>query len=186
MVLKIGVYGSAAGDIPIETMRKAREIGAEIARMGHVVITGACNGLPYEAVLGAHECGGKVIGYSSAANLDDHIRFKLPVAGFTSFVFVPSDYQHSDDQGVCKKYRNVSSVADSDAVIIIGGRIGTMNEFTNAYDCVKNIGILEGSGGITKRAIKILLEDASKESAARIVWDPDPAQLVRRLAGLSE
>ena len=65
--MKIGVYGSASGELSDETKEKAREIGRQIAKKGHIVVTGACLGLPYEAVLGAYEVGGKCIGYSPAS-----------------------------------------------------------------------------------------------------------------------
>jgi hypothetical protein len=48
--MKIAVYGSASGEISQETREKARKIGREIARREHDLITGACPGLPYEAV----------------------------------------------------------------------------------------------------------------------------------------
>lgn len=185
--MKFGVYGSASTKLKKEIKLKAREIGREIARQDHVMITGGCPGLPYEAVLGAHELGGKVIGYSPATDLESHVKiYKYPVKGFTDFVFVPKDYIHAKDPLICKKYRNVSSVVASDAAIFIGGRTGTMNEFTIAYDLGKDIGILKGSGGIAKEAIPVLLRDINKNSNSIIIYDPDPASLVKKLIGIYE
>ena len=56
-----------------------------------------------------------------------------------------------------------------------------MNEFTIAYDLGKIIGILEGSGGITNSAIKVLLEEAKKESDAEIIIESDPKKLLQAL-----
>ena len=180
--MKIGVYGSAAGEMGASIQEKARAIGMEIARRGHVVVTGACPGFPQDAVLGAQERHGKVIGFSPGVDVQDHVkRFKFPTEGITEFVFVPKSFKHVNNELACKKYRNVSSVAEADAAILIGGRIGTMNEFTIAYDLGKLIGILEGSGGITTRIIPMLLEDAKKASASRIVFEKDPAKLVQKL-----
>ena len=39
----------------------------------------------------------------------------------------------------------------TDTVIIFGGGIGTLNEFTIAYDEGKLIGVLEGTGGVADR-----------------------------------
>jgi hypothetical protein len=187
--MKIGVYGSAAGSIPNEVKRSAKEIGRQIARRECTLVTGGCPGLPYDAVLGAHELGGRCIGYSPATDLEAHTNlYKFPVSGFSEFVFVPKDvpkeYVDVNNTTVCKKYRNVASVAAIDAAIIIGGRIGTMNEFTLAYDFQKNIGILKGSGGITKEAIKILLRDIDKPSASKIIYDVSPISLVDGLVEL--
>lgn len=72
---KIGVMGSAGRNrkLPKGLLKKSREIGREIARQGCILITGACMGLPYEAVIGAGESGGLVIGISPAASLKEHI-----------------------------------------------------------------------------------------------------------------
>lgn len=181
--MKIGVYGSAGGSLNREIAKKAREIGREIARTGHTLVTGGGTGLSYESVLGAYELGGKCIGFSPATHLEEHIqRYGYPDEGFTGFVFVPREFEHGGNPDVCRKYRNVSSVAAVDAALIIGGGIGTMNEFTIAYDLGKRIGILEGSGGITERAIKTLLEEAAKESDSEVFWDSDPASLIRKIS----
>lgn len=180
--MKIGIYGSAAGDISLDISDKAREVGRQIAQRRHIVITGGCLGLPNEAVLGAHELRGEAIAYSPATTLEEHIeKYKMPAKGFTDFVFVPADYKHAKDKRVCLKYRNVSSVADADAAIIISGRIGTMNEFTIAYDLGKKIGVLTKTGGITREAIQVLLRDAKKETGAEIVYASTPFALVEKI-----
>ena len=182
--MKIGIYGSAAGEINEGLKEKARKIGGLIAEKGHMIVTGGCPGLPYEAVLGAYEKGGICIGYSPATNQEKHRDVdNFPIKGFERFVFVPETYEHADDPAMCRKYRNLSSVSTIDAAIIISGRIGTMNEFTIAYDLGKNIGVLEGSGGISDEAIKILLRDAKKKSSSKIIFDPYPETLVEKLIG---
>ncbi len=101
-------------------------------------------------------------------------RFKSPTIGFTKIFYVPQTFEHVNDIAVCRKYRNVSSSAAADAGIVIGGRIGTMNEFTLLYDLGKIIGVFDGSGGITERVIWDLLADAKKASKAVIIRDSDP------------
>ena len=183
--MKIGVYGSAEA-VDEKIKKSARIMGKEIAKKGHIVVTGAGTGIPYEAVMGAAEAGGKCIGFSPAINLENHKKSGLPTKGFSKFVFIPKAYKRAKNLGVCKKYRNVSSVAEVDATIFINGRIGTMNEFTIAYDLGKKIGILEGSGGITKEAIKVLLRDSAKKSRSEIIYDSDPVSLVEKLIKLGD
>lgn len=183
--MKIGVYGSAAGDISNETKEKAKEIGRQIARKGHCLITGGCYGLPYEAVLGFNEVGGECVAYAPAISFEKYLnKDDILAEKFTKIIYIPKDYPHADNVLVCRKYRNVSSVADVDAVIIICGRIGTMNEFTIAYDLGKKIGILEGSGGITSNAVKVLLKDINKKTGAKIIYKSDPVKLVDELIKL--
>ncbi len=182
--MKIGIYGSAADDTAEETRAKAFELGKLLAERGHTVITGACKGLPQEAVLGAVSVGGKCIGYSSCVSKQEHEDMGFPTEGFTKMVFIPKDYEHINNVKICHKYRNVSSVASVDAGITIGGRTGTMNEFTILYDLGKHVGVLEGTGGISDRAIKLLLEDIDKESAGTVVFDSNPVRLIEKLEQL--
>jgi len=127
---------------------------------------------------------GECIAYSPATTLEEHIeRYKMPTEGFTDFVFVPKEYKHAGNKRVCLKYRNVSSVADADAAIIISGRIGTMNEFTIAYDLGKKIGVLTRTGGIAREAIHVLLRDAKKDTGAEIVYASTPFALVEKITG---
>jgi len=180
--MKIGVYGSAEQKMQKGLANKAREIGKAIARNKHILVTGGCLGLPYEAVLGANERKGECIAYSPGKDLEEHVKmYSMPRKGFTGFVFVPEDYEHIGNKKVCLKYRNVSSVAAVDAAVIISGRIGTMNEFTIAYDLSKRIGILEETDGITKEAINVLLRDARKETGATVIFDKDPENLIERI-----
>ncbi len=185
--VKIGVFGSSSGEDSKkeELKQKAHEIGREIARNQGLVVTGACNGLPQEAVLGCSELKGKCIGFSPCSNFENHKKQNLPVEGFSDIIFVPENYLHINNIHVCRKYRNVSSVAFCDVCIFISGRIGTMNEFTNAYDMGKVIGILENSGGIS-RVVKILLQDANKDSGAKVIFEKDPVKLVQKVIKLSE
>ena len=180
--MNLAVCGSAADHFKDSILRKAFLLGKIIAEKGHTLLTGGSGGLPYQAVLGCHEAGGKSIGYSAAINLQQHISYKQPTHGFTEFVFIPRNYEYASNKLVSLKYRNISLVAAADAVIIIGGRIGTMNEFTIAYDLGKPIGILEGTGGITNSAIKVLVAEAGKESPAAILRESDPSILVDKIS----
>lgn len=181
--MKIAVYGSAAGDIT-DHIEKAREVGRQIALRKHILITGGCPGLPYEAVLGANECQGEVIGFSPAVNLQDHVeRFGFPTKGFTRFVYIPESYRYRENKKASLKCRNISSVAESDAAIIISGRCGTLNEFTIAYDLGKTIGVLTETGGMTK-FLRSLVEDWNKPSSSQIIYEPDPETLINALEEL--
>jgi len=181
--MRIGVYGSAAGDHSSGIRSRAREIGREIARLGHVVVTGACPGLPHEAVLGAREEGGRTVGFSPAVGREDHIeRFGYPTEGLKEMVFVPANHPLRDDPAACLKCRNVASVASVDAAIFVGGATGTLNEFTIAWDLGRRIGVLRGSGGVADAIIPALLPLIGAGEGS-VVFDDDPVRLVRRVTG---
>src|SRR3989338_10117013 len=145
--MKIAVYGSAS-DATQKNKYLSSELGNIINKRGHVLISGACPGLPYEATCSAYEGGGITLGFSPASNKKEQVeRFNFPLKGFSELRFIPQDFPYKDQIGACLKYRNVCSVAESDAAIFIQGRIGSLNEFTICYDCGKLIGLLSGTGG---------------------------------------
>ncbi len=71
--MTIGMMGSAGGDLAPEISQKVRVLGSEIAKRGYPLVTGAAPGLPHEAVLGAKQEGGLVVGISPALNLHEHV-----------------------------------------------------------------------------------------------------------------
>ena len=80
MTYTIAVFGSAAGNMNDDILAKARVIGRIIAEKDCILLTGACPGIPYEAIKGAKEAGGETIGISPAGSLEEHIgQYKFPI-----------------------------------------------------------------------------------------------------------
>jgi predicted Rossmann-fold nucleotide-binding protein len=184
--MKISVYGSALGGTNDSGKENAREVGREIARLGHTLLTGACPGYPYEAVLGAREFRGEVWRFSPAVDISEHLqRFQFPTEGFTKFIFTPIDFPYRQQKGACLKLRNVYSVAESDAAVIIGGRWGTVNEFSIAYDLGKNIGVLQKSGGFTDFVLP-LINSFQKGSSSKVIFRENPVALVNLLIDITQ
>ena len=66
-------------------------MGQEIARRGCVLITGACPGLPHQAVLGAKSVGGTVVGISPALNFEEHaMKYASPYHGYDAIIYTGS------------------------------------------------------------------------------------------------
>ena len=166
----IGVMG-AAGIEDSDLLKKAFELGKEIAKNGYCLLTGATTGLPYEATKGAKSEKGFVVGISPAADKKEHVQvFKKPIINHDLIIYTGSGYQG----------RNLINIRSCDAVIFINGGIGTLNEFTIAYKEDKLIGILENSGGICDRIPKIV-ESLYLKSDSKIIFESDPKLLVQRL-----
>ncbi len=70
-------------------------------------------------------------------------------------------------------------VRSCDVVLFIGGSIGSLNEFTIAYDEGKVIGCLTGTGGVADE-IKQLVSTLQKPTKARIVYEAEPLRLLDR------
>ena len=76
--------------------------------------------------------------------------------------------------------REVVNIRSSDIVIIIGGRSGTLGEFSIAYDEGKLIGVVCGTGGITSEIEKIV-KIVKKRTGAKVMYDENPHALVNKL-----
>ena len=134
--IKICVSGSAdttnAGQ---GTLDLAKELGREIARQGAVIVTGATTGFPFWAAMGAKEAGGISIGFSPAATEKEHVEaYKLPLDYMDLIVYTGFGYPG----------RDLLLTRSSDAVMFGCGRIGTIHEFTVAFEDSKPICILDG------------------------------------------
>lgn len=176
MQYKIAVSGSARFGPKMKTVaRLAKEIGKEIVRHDCVLITGATTGYPYHAAKGAIEEGGKSIGFSPAASELAHVKsYHLPTDAFNTIVYTGFDYAG----------RNLLMTRSADGMIVVGGRMGTINEFSIAFEDRKPIGVLEGSGG-TADLIKNLLK-IPQTLKPKIVYDKNPKRLVEKLIALIE
>lgn len=173
MRLKIGVMGSATGELAGEAIAKAHAVGRSIARHGCVLITGACPGLPLAAARGAREEGGTVIGISPGLSLDEHVgKYSSPTESHDVLIFTGSGLMG----------REVVNIRSSDIVVIAGGASGTLGELAIAYDEGKLIGVLTGTGGVSDIAREILAA-CRKETGAHVLYCADPEELV---AGLLE
>lgn len=181
MNFKIGIFGSSAGNDTSNKniLEKARILGKELGKRKLTVINGACSGLPYQVCFNAAKNGATVIGYSPELDLLGQKKFcpTDDLSIYKEIIYTPKSFAFSKNNLVNKKYRNVISTANCDGGIIISGRWGTMNEFTNLYDMKKVIGVLTGTGGIADE-IKRLNKKIKKDTEAKIFFSNSPQRLI--------
>ncbi|TSC56171.1 MAG: hypothetical protein Greene071421_501 [Parcubacteria group bacterium Greene0714_21] len=171
---KICVSGAAALDICSPNAKEiAKEVGRQIVKQGAVLLTGATTGIPYWAAVGANDAKGISIGFSPAGTEKEHIKvYRLPVNEFDLIVYTGAGYAG----------RNLILTRSADAVIIICGRMGTLNEFTVAFEDKKPIGVLEGTGG-TADKIDFLFKDGYR-GRKKVIMAADPTVLVQELINM--
>ncbi len=170
----ICVSGAAAGQTVKDSHKLAERVGTEIAKQNHILTTGATVGLPYYAAYGAKKAGGTSIGFSPASSLREHLRkYRLPHDVFDFINFTGLNYVG----------RDLYLVQSSDAVITVGGRFGSLHEFTSALEARKPCGVLLGSGG-TADLIPGLMEKLEPPDRDLVIYDDDPERLVRRIVEL--
>jgi len=174
--ITIAISGTADGTfLDQSVLDEAVKIGTEVARQGAVLISGATTGIPLWAAKGAREAGGLSIGLSPALSKKEHIeKWGLPTDFMDVIMYVGGGYP----------FRDIQMVRSADAIAIGPGRIGTLHEFTVAFEDNKPIGILTGPWD-TDDEIKMILEKSHRaKDNQKIIYDADPSKLVKRLIEL--
>lgn len=172
--IKICVSGAAeTGHCGIDALDKAKELGREIARQGAILVTGATTGFPLWVAMGLKEVGGISIGISPAASEKEHIEvYKLPVDYMDLIMYTGFGYAG----------RDLLLTRSADAVICGCGRIGTIHEFTIAFEDNKPIGIFEGPWEMGAQLEDII--EKSHRPNAKIVSGNDPKKLLQDVISL--
>lgn len=172
---KICVSGAAiTSHCAPDVLERTKELGKEIVKNNCVLLTGATTGAPYWAAIGAKEEDGISIGISPAKNKNEHIlHYKLPTDYFDLIIYTGFDYSG----------RNLLLTRSADAVIFSCGRMGTLNEFTIAFEDHKPIGILTQTGGTTEW-IDEIIRDSHRGEETKVVYDSDPGELVKKVLEL--
>ncbi|MPV51105.1 MULTISPECIES: TIGR00725 family protein [unclassified Pseudactinotalea] len=141
----IGVLGNAAPagtQLPPGLLDLAAEVGRSIARSDAVLLSGGTDGVMAAASRGAQEAGGFTVGflpYADHEHANQYLDLSLPTGMGT--------------------IRNFLTARCADAVIVVGGGVGTLNEITIAYDAGTPIVALAGSGGWADRIRPNLIDD---------------------------
>jgi uncharacterized protein (TIGR00725 family) len=168
MKIKVGVMGSAEESSSATLREQAIALGRAIAGREVILLTGATTGLVYETGKAAHDAGAFHIGISPAGDEREHFeRYELPADACDAIIYT----------GFGLKGRNVVLVRSCDVVLFIAGSIGSLNEFTIAYDEGKVIGCLTGTGGVADEIEKIV-RTFPKQTKARVFYHDDPIELL--------
>lgn len=169
----ICVSGSARGPAVEQNEHIAYETGKAIARAGHLLMTGATIGIPDRAAEGCKAAGGQSVGISPAATRLEHVKkYNLPTEHYDFILYTGMHYIG----------RDALLISSCDAAISIGGRIGTVHEFSIALELGKPIGILTGSGGTSEWFDELMHAAGIRQPEAHnVFYDTNPARLVKRL-----
>lgn len=162
--------GSATKAASPQVAEAARALARAIAARDVVLLTGATTGVIHQVGKTARDAGAFHIGISPGEDEREHVDvFGLPIDACDAVVYT----------GFGLKGRNVVLVRSCDVVLFISGSIGSLNEFTIAYDEGKVIGCLKGSGGVADE-VEGIVDSLQKPTKARIVYDDDPTKLIKR------
>jgi uncharacterized protein (TIGR00725 family) len=170
---QICVSGAAKGASVEEGKELAMAAGAAIAKAGHSLLTGATVGLPNYAAEGYKAAGGKMsLGISPAASKVEHVmKYRLPIEAYDTILYTGLHYVG----------RDTLLITSSDAVVSIGGRLGTLHEFTIAMETDTPIGFLQGAGGISTEIQEILSAAGSSRGENPVFFNEDSTELIHDL-----
>tara|TARA_B100000508_G_C11455822_1_gene276673 strand:+ start:729 stop:1268 length:540 start_codon:yes stop_codon:yes gene_type:complete len=139
-----------------QQLQDAEMIGAEVARRGHVLLTGGGSGIMEAASKGASEAGGLVAGISS----------RRDKSGMNQYV----DIGIPTDMGSGRNYLNILA---SDVVVAIGNNnsAGTLSEIANALILRKPIAIYRPSAAMHRFFMEF-------EPSKNHVWSVDSVDVL--------
>ena len=174
MKYQICVSGAASGETVDASHDQAFSLGAEIAKAGKTLLTGATVGLPHYAAMGfvsVKNSKGSSIGFSPASSYREHVStYRLPTKEFDYINFTGMEYVG----------RDVHLVRSADAVITVGGRMGSLHELSTALESRKVCGVLLGSGGLADYTAT-LLKHIEAPGGKDVIYDTDPKRLVKKV-----
>lgn len=173
---QIAISGAAKGESVEEGMGLARAMGTALAKAGHSMLTGATVGLPNYAAEAYKKAGGKMsVGISPAASKIEHVlKYRLPTEAYDTILY----------SGLHYIGRDTLLITSSDAVISIGGRLGTLHEFTIAIESDTPIGFLQGAGGISQEIQTLLSLAHPLREQTEVLFNDNPEDLMKELTKL--
>lgn len=172
MKYQICVSGAASGETVTASHQLAFDLGKYIAKSGHTLLTGATVGLPHYAAMGFVSVKNSIgisVGFSPASSIREHLSvYKLPTKEFDYINYTGMEYVG----------RDVHLVRSSDAVITVGGRMGSLHELSTALESRKVCAVLLGSGGLADY-VPTLLRNIESPGVKDIIYDTDPERLIK-------
>ena len=170
---QICVSGAAKGPTVEAGHDLARQTGEAIAKGGHALLTGATNGIALEAAKAYKRAGGKMsIGISPASSKIEHVmKYRLPSKPYDAIIYTGMHYAG----------RDAFLINSADAVISIGGRVGTLHEATISIETGTPIGFLKGAGGTSELIPNILKVAQEYENDEKILYGNEPQSLLEQL-----
>ncbi|RTK93717.1 hypothetical protein EKI60_05230 [Candidatus Saccharibacteria bacterium] len=172
---QICVSAAAKGKSVEDGRLLAEAAGLALAKSGHSLMTGATVGLPNIAAESYKKNNGHMsLGISPASSKIEHVmKYRLPTEAYDVILYSGLNYVG----------RDALLIASSDAVLSIGGRIGTLHEFTIAMETETPIGFIQGAGGISSEIMDIM-HAAGKRSDEDVIFGDSAEEVLEKLVQL--
>ncbi|GAA2229114.1 TIGR00725 family protein [Herbiconiux moechotypicola] len=165
-MIAIGVIGRSwreGESLAPHILETAEAVGRGVAEAGAALISGGTGGVMEAACKGAFEAGGLTVGflpYADRAKANPYLTLAFPTGMGT--------------------IRNVLTARCCDAIVMVGGGVGTLNEVTIAYDSGVPTVVIEGTTGWADR-LRSSIEDGQwldDRHVTPLTFVSDPASAV--------
>lgn len=172
---QICVSGAAKGKSVEEGKELAAQVGVALAKAKHSLLTGATIGLPNYSAEAYKSAGGHMsLGISPATSKIEHVlKYRLPTQAYDAILYSGLHYVGRDSL----------LISSSDAVISIGGRLGTLHEFTIAMETDTPIAFMQGAGGVSTEIMDIL-HAAGESRSKNVIFADNAEDLIQKLTKL--
>lgn len=171
MRYQICVSGAAGGETVERSKDKAYKLGQEIAKRRATLLTGATTGLPLCAAKGFRSIEDRVgssIGFSPASSFLQHVNtYRLPVDDFDFINFTGMNYVGRDQY----------LISSAEAVITLGGRIGSLHELVTAVVAGKITAVLTDTGGVADM-FELLSKEIAIKGEEKIIFSSNMDELL--------
>jgi len=169
---RVAIISSAIEPQNKDLINKAKYIGELLAPFDIDVCTGGSIGYAHIIGLAAKKKGSRLVGYSPTKNSFLHQKEfdNAPIKDFDEIYFNENGFTA----------RSLNFLTSVDAIIMLAGRMGTLSEFTIAFEEGTPVFILKGFGGISDY-IEQVLALAKKEAKSRIFIFSDKKELLESL-----
>lgn len=148
--LQIGVMGSAADlNYSDELADLAKQVGAEIAKAGAILMFGAekdYDSLSYTSSIGASEAGGLTVGITYGGGLEHYGESDITIA---------TGLERGGG-------RELTLVLSCDAIICLSGGSGTLTEIAIAYQANIPVIAIKGTGGWSDKLLDQYLDERKR------------------------
>lgn len=169
---QICISGASKGKSVEDGKKLAVAAGQAIAKAGFGLMTGATIGLPNVAAEAYKKLKGTMsLGISPASSKIEHVmKYRLPTEAYDAILYTGMHYVG----------RDALLINSSDAVISIGGRMGTLHEFTIAIETDTPIGLIQGAGGVSGEIMDIL-HAAGEHNNENVVFGDTAEEVLEKL-----
>ena len=167
--MNIAIISSAHDTVPKSLIPKITALIKSFKKIPDLkILTGGCSGILGEIIKQA-----KCVNIQSKAYSPDKNRIlhDKRLDNLASHHFSEIEYHEGFTS------RSLSMIHNSDAILVINGRMGTLSEFSIALEEGKKVGVLTDTGGIADHLEQITLW-TNKKFSKQLLFSSDPKKII--------